>query len=170
MKSAFYDGMSKQIREDAMTKQSKGISFKPNPNLGEAPSSKDVMKYRQDLLNTVKNDLYKKAKPVLEDSDKTDDEKVAEIDKIVDDYIAKAQKVATDKIEQTYTNGAVIANKKLRKLGAKNAIIPANTPRLQCITQLQKESIKDRALIVRGRLRLAIRLKTWYGYYGRTKK
>ncbi|MCE7700030.1 MAG: hypothetical protein K8E24_014805 [Methanobacterium paludis] len=168
MRSAFYDVMGEQIREDAMTKQSKGISFKPNKNLGEAPSSKDVMKYRQDLLNTVKNYLYKKAKPVL-DSDKTDDEKVTEIDKIVDDYIAKAQKVAADKIEETYTNGAVVANKKLRKLGAKNAIIPANTPRLQCIVQLQKESIEDRALIVRGRLRLAIRLKTWYGYYGRKK-
>lgn len=154
--------LAHQIQLQATSKP----TFKPNPNLGEGKPLDDVMEYRKDLLNMVKTDLYQKAKPIL-DSDEADDQKITKIDQVVSNYIPKAQKLAEDKIRGMYRKGATKANQKLSKLGAKTAILPASTPRLEALVALQRDSVEDRALMVRGRLRMVIRTKSWYNFYGK---
>lgn len=142
-------------------------SFKPNKSLGEKTPTPRVLAYRAQLLEHLER-LYKKTNKILKEGTNPDD-MIQEIDEEVDKYIQTATVTITNHITTTYMDSVKLANKRLTRLGAPPAIVQSHPPRLEDLIKQGRDNLEDSALVLRGRLRQAVRLKKVMGYYEKEK-
>lgn len=129
------------------------LTFKPDKDIGEGTATKEEWKYRQDLLNLLK-DIHGDIKDVIESNDEAL-EKIADVDKLIDTFISDGQDLVNETIPQTWDDGTQQAIDTLNDIddNKSNETITPDDTKLQLILQQQLFNIEDIGLKIRGRIR-----------------
>ena len=145
-------------------------NFEPNTNLGEGNASKRNLDYRKKLLTLLKDTVYTPIQDMLKK--KLEQEKQIEfVDSAINDYIDEGWKLIETEIPNSYQTGSDLGTNfvtaKAKKEGITyKATTPKTPKRLTIIVNIQKRTLEDKALVLRGRLRSSIDTEAWMGTYG----
>jgi hypothetical protein len=148
------------------------LSFKPNKNLGEGNASERNLAYRQDILTILKETVYLPIQKMLKKNLEPEEE-IKFIDGCIEDYIDKGSAMIEKGLTKSYQQGVDEANKNMKEAAKKQKFVyKATTPDKKYLNQIiaiQKRTLEDKALVLRGRLRSAIDTDSWMQKYGSQK-
>lgn len=145
-------------------------TFEPNTKLGEGKASKRNLEYRKKLLTLLKDTVYTPVQGMLKKSMEQEN-RITFVDKSISDYIDKGWKLIETEIPSSYKAGSDMgtgfAKKAAEKKGIKYTVKTTGTPkRVTMMINMQKRTLEDKALVLRGRLRSSIDTEAWMKTYG----
>jgi hypothetical protein len=145
--------------------------FKPNKNLGEGKATQRNLAYRQELLTLLKDTVYTPVNKMLDKKSMASEDRITFVDNSIDSYISKGWSLIDDKLPNSYFSGLDEGNAYIKKAAKKQGYnYSVKTPKipvkLEMIINIQKRSLEDKALVLRGRLRSAIDTESWMKNYG----
>lgn len=148
-------------------------TFEPDTNLGEGKATGRNLEYRKQLLTLLKETVYLPVQDILLKKGLDVEARISLIDKCISDYISAAWKLveSPDGIPKSYNTGLTSTQPFIKKAAEKKGItykatMPKQPQRLTMMINMQKRSVEDKALVLRGRLRSSIDTEAWMGTYG----